>query len=287
MIQPKLAERLLAEARRINRPEFIGEDPVQFPRRFSIQPDIEVTALLIACISWGKRTMIRRDAERLLDLTDCQPYRFMMERAYEDVDPALNIHRTFFGRDLQWYLRALRGIYKKHGTLENFCRHIGAGDAETPSWVLAEAMLNEALAANDGATCAQCIPTNLRTTALKRLNMALRWLVRDDGIVDIGVWKCIPKSKLFIPLDVHAGNTARELGLLTRKANDRRSVELLTESMREICPEDPALLDFALFGLGVEKASAPKTTAEESDNAKSPYHKKCQAGVADLEQVLA
>ena len=81
--------------------------------------------------------------------------------------------------------------------------------------------------------------------------MALRWLVRDDGIVDMGLWRSIPKSKLFIPLDVHAGNTARSLGLLSRKANDRRSVEQLTGLLRTIRPEDPAFYDFALFGIGI------------------------------------
>ena len=66
------------------------------------------------------------------------------------------------------------------------------------------------------------------------------------------MWESIPKKKLFIPLDVHAGNTARALGLLDRKANDRRCVEILTEKMREVCPDDPALMDFALFGVSVK-----------------------------------
>ncbi|MDE6008631.1 MAG: DUF2400 domain-containing protein [Muribaculaceae bacterium] len=96
------------------------------------------------------------------------------------------------------------------------------------------------------------MPVYLDQTALKRVNMALRWLVRDDGIVDMGVWKSIPKSKLFIPLDVHVGNISRNLGLLTRKANDRKSTEQLTELLRTLKPEDPTVYDFALFGIGVE-----------------------------------
>ncbi len=252
MIDPRIASLLMSEAERINRPEFIGEDPVQFPRRFSSLQDIEITALLVASISWGKRTMILRDAERMLGLMDYQPYRFMMERGYEALDPALNVHRTFFARHLQWYLRGLREIYRKHESLDSFAASIGAGSNEVPAWTLVENMERIIRDINSGKTCAQCLPTNLRTTALKRVNMALRWLVRDDGIVDIGVWESIPKKKLFIPLDVHAGNTARALGLLDRKANDRRSVEILTEKMREVCPDDPALMDFALFGVSVK-----------------------------------
>jgi uncharacterized protein (TIGR02757 family) len=81
--------------------------------------------------------------------------------------------------------------------------------------------------------------------------MALRWLVRDDGVVDMGVWKSIPKSKLYIPLDVNVANTSRSLGILTRKSNDRKSVELLTSAMRSLRPDDPAIYDFALFGIGI------------------------------------
>ena len=81
--------------------------------------------------------------------------------------------------------------------------------------------------------------------------MALRWLVRDDGIVDLGVWKSIPKSKLYIPMDVHVGNVSRELGLLKRKQNDRKSVEELTGVLKTMRPDDPAIYDYALFGIGI------------------------------------
>jgi uncharacterized protein (TIGR02757 family) len=83
--------------------------------------------------------------------------------------------------------------------------------------------------------------------------MALRWLVRNDGIVDLGIWKVLKPSQLFIPLDVHVGNVSRELGLLNRKANDRRSVLELTETLRSFNPDDPILYDYALFGIGVSR----------------------------------
>lgn len=83
--------------------------------------------------------------------------------------------------------------------------------------------------------------------------MALRWLVRDDGIVDLGVWKSLTPAQLYIPFDVHVGNTARELGILTRRTNDRKAVEILTGSLRHLRPDDPVFFDYALFGIGVEK----------------------------------
>lgn len=245
-------ELLDSETTRINSPAFIGEDPVQFPRRFSQLQDIEIVAFLSSIIAWGNRKMICRDAERMLALMDNEPYRYVMDEGYEDLNPRQNIHRTFFGEHFSYFLRGMREIYTKYGSLDAFSAGVRAGDSEAPSWKLVEEMQKVMSDVNNGATCSQCLPVNLQKTALKRINMALRWLVRDDGIVDMGVWKSIPKSKLYIPLDVHVGNISRELGLLTRKANDRKSVEMLTGLLRTLRPEDPAIYDFALFGIGVE-----------------------------------
>lgn len=251
-IPQDVRELLDTEAARINNPTFIGEDPVQFPRRFSKLQDIEIVAFLSSIIAWGNRKMICRDAERMLALMDNEPYRYVMDEGYEDLNPRQNIHRTFFGEHFSYFLRGMREIYKKYGSLDAFSAGVCAGDSEAPSWKLVEEMQNVMSDINNGATCSQCLPVNLQQTALKRINMALRWLVRDDGIVDMGVWKSIPKSKLYIPLDVHVGNISRELGLLNRKANDRKSVEMLTGLLHTLRPDDPAIYDFALFGIGVE-----------------------------------
>ncbi len=251
MIERDIVELLDREATRINRPEFIGNDPVQFPRRFSRRQDIETVAFLSAIIAWGRRTMICRDAERMLTLMDHEPYAYVMEQGYEDLDPRMNLHRTFFAEHFQWFLRGLRRIFSDYGSLDSFSAAVGAGKCEAPAWKLVEEMERVMRDENQGLDCPQCLPVNLRNTALKRVNMALRWLVRDDGIVDMGIWESIPKSKLYIPLDVHAGNTARSLGLLDRKANDRKSVELLTSELAAIRPEDPVFYDYALFGIGV------------------------------------
>ena len=251
MISKEIANLLETEAERINRPEFIADDPVQFPRRFERLQDIEIAAFLSAIIAWGNRRMICRDAERMFSLMDWSPYDYVTDRGYEDLDPAMNLHRTFFGRHFQYFLRGMRRIYAAYGSLDAFCSSRVASGCEAPAWSLVEEMEKIMRAENGGADCPQCLPVNLKATALKRVNMALRWLVRDDGIVDMGVWKSIPKSKLFIPLDVHVGNTARSLGILERRSNDRKSVEIVTDAMRELRPDDPAYFDYSLFGIGV------------------------------------
>lgn len=240
-----------SEARRLNSPAFIDDDPVQFPRRYDDLRDIEIVALLSATIAWGNRRMILRDCERMFGLMDGAPYRYVMDQGYEDL-PDMNIHRTFFAANLKHYLRGLRLAYERYGTLADMARRQGVGDSEAPAWELARnlnALLDEA---NGGKTDSRCLPRDVDHTALKRLNMALRWLVRDDGVVDLGVWDVIKPAQLFIPLDVHVGNVSRELGLLSRRSNDRRAVDELTGVLRRFNPADPVVYDFALFGLGIE-----------------------------------
>lgn len=244
-----------SEAARINSPAFIADDPVQFPRRFDELTDIEIAALLSASIAWGNRKMICKDCDKMMALMDHQPYNYVMDEGYEDLPDDGNIHRTFFNRHLKYFCRGLRRIYSQHGTLQEFARHLDIASSEAPAWKLVEG-INAALAeANTPASAemaSRCLPQNLSTTALKRVNMALRWLVRNDGIVDLGVWDVITPAQLYIPLDVHVGNTSRELGLLTRKAADRKAVVELTDRLREFNPQDPTLYDFALFGIGMK-----------------------------------
>lgn len=250
MISSDLRHLLDTEAARINNPAFIDLDPVQFPRRFTSLPDIEIAALLCSSIAWGNRKMICRNCDRMLALMGHDPYNYVMDRAYEEL-PDGNIHRTFFASDLCHFLRGLHAVYSRHGSLNDFARHHRVGDDEFPSWRLVELLNVELCAANEGRSDSRCLPLNLKQTALKRVNMALRWLVRDDGIVDLGVWNAITPAQLYIPLDVHVGDTARNLGLVTRKANDRRTTVELTRMLRTLRPDDPVIYDYALFGIGI------------------------------------
>lgn len=238
------------EATRINHPDFIFNDPVQFPRRFERLQDIEVVSFLSAAIAWGKRKMICDNCGKMLTIMENQPYEYVMEEAYEEL-PDINIHRTFFARNFKYMLRGFRAVFSRYGSLNAFAGAVGAGASEAPSWYLVEQLQKVFADANGGATDSQCLPTQLKNTALKRINMALRWLVRNDGIVDMGVWDCIKPSQLFIPLDVHVGDTVRALGMIERKANDRRTVEEVTAILRRMRPDDPVIYDFALFGIGI------------------------------------
>ncbi|MDE7426854.1 MAG: TIGR02757 family protein [Muribaculaceae bacterium] len=241
---------LNTEAARINHPDFIASDPVQFPRLYSEPRDIEIVSLLVSTIAWGKRTMICNNAGKMLDLMDHRPYDFTMDGAAEEL-PDMNIHRTFFSENLKHYLRGLKLLYSRYGSLENMVYERGIAESHFPAWEIAAEINAHIAEANSGKTDSRCLPVNLDASALKRLNMALRWLVRNDGIVDLGIWDVLKPSQLFIPLDVHVGNISRQLGLLERKSNDRKAVTDLTDTLRALRPQDPVYYDYALFGIGV------------------------------------
>ena len=181
---------------------------------------------------------------------DYQPYAYVADRGFEDLGERFNIHRTFFSDDFYHMLNGLERVYRQYGSINNFAKAREVASSPTPAWRLVELLNAEMLEAN-GTANPRCFPLGLDKTALKRINMALRWLVRRDGIVDMGVWDCINPAQLFIPLDVHVGNTARALGLLTRRSNDKQAVLDLTETLRTLKPDDPVVFDYALFGIGI------------------------------------
>lgn len=233
-----------------NRKDFIINDPVSFPHYFKEKRDIEIASLLASVIAWGNRTMILRSGRKMFfDIMDGKPYDFIMKGNWNSLDESANIHRTFFVRDFVYLCRGLQYIYERASTLEEL--FIGCS-----TWDGILRLRNELSFANDGNFIRHIsnpvASAGRPASACKRMHMMLRWLCRQDGVVDLGVWKEIPSSKLMIPLDVHVARTGRMLGLIKRKQNDRKTVEELTAALRLMCPDDPVKYDFALFGVGVE-----------------------------------
>lgn len=247
----RLVAFLNEKADKYNCSEFIKNDPVQFPHAFSEKHDIEIVAFLASVIAWGNRRMIINSGNRLFgQIMGNNPYEYVMRGEWEKADGSFNIHRTFFMRDLAYLCRGLQYIYSGYDSLE---RIFIADDV----WSGIEAFRSVLMHANNGETTRHISnPISEKgrpASACKRLNMMLRWLCRNDGIVDLGIWRNISPKMLMIPLDVHVARISRELGLLQRKQNDRKSVEQLTAQLRELSPDDPVKYDFALFGIGVEE----------------------------------
>lgn len=233
-----------------NRPDFITSDPIQIPHQFSIKEDIEIAGFLAATIAWGNRKMIIKNAQKMIELMGNTPYDFVMSHEDHHLEKLENfVHRTFNGQDFISFIKGLQHIYTNHNGLEAvFTKH--TQNNSTQNAIAAFKTIFFEIAHLQRTQ--KHLPNPNIGSAAKRINMYLRWMVRNDNRkVDFGLWQNIPTAALSCPLDVHSGNVARKLGLLTRKQNDAKALTELDTNLRQLDPKDPVKYDFALFGLGV------------------------------------
>lgn len=240
--------------------DFIESDPVQIPHLFSQKEDIEIAGFLSATIAWGNRKMIITNSHKMMNLMGNSPYDFVMSHSDNDLERLESfVHRTFNGQDFASFTKGLEHIYKNHGGLESvFSKNFNGnfndnGNGKTINLQNNIHQFKKIFFEIEHQNRTQKhISDPMNGSAAKRINMYLRWMCRQDNNgVDLGIWKSISPSLLSCPLDVHSGNVARKLGLLTRKQNDGRAVAELDFKLRELDPNDPVKYDFALFGLGV------------------------------------
>ncbi len=233
-----------------NNPNFIESDPIQIPHSFSLKEDIEIAGFLSATIAWGNRKMIINNAKKMMDLMGNSPYDFIMSHQGHDLERLEHfVHRTFNATDFVTFVKSLHYIYTHHGGLEA----VFAQNQEPDSMQKSISEFKKIFFETEHLNRTQKhISDPMNNSAAKRINMFLRWMIRDDNRgVDFGIWKTIPTSILSCPLDVHSGNVARKLGLLTRKQNDGKALAELDAQLRLLDANDPVKYDFALFGLGV------------------------------------
>ena len=230
--------------------DFIESDPVQIPHLFSLKEDIEIAGFLSATIAWGNRKMINKNSHKMMDLMGNSPYDFVMSHTEDDLERLESfVHRTFNGQDFASFIRSLQHIYKNHNGLEAVFAKYQEPSSMQKSISEFKKVFFEIQHQN---RTQKHVSDPMNGSAAKRINMYLRWMCRQDNKgVDLGIWKSISPSLLSCPLDVHSGNVARKLGLLTRKQNDGKALVELDSKLRELDPNDPVKYDFALFGLGV------------------------------------
>jgi uncharacterized protein (TIGR02757 family) len=250
MSSVQIREFLDKKADLYNTPDFIEHDPVCIPHRYSRKEDIEISGFLTAAISWGNRKMIVRNARLMMDLMDNSPFEFVSGHSREDLDRLEGfVHRTFNSADLVFFVKALQQLYLFYGGLETVFTQNKTQDSLQPAIHI---LREKFFMLPHEARSEKHIADPVNGSAAKRINMFLRWMVRNDKRgVDFGIWKSVSPSILSCPLDLHSGNVARKLGLLTRKQNDARAVAELDLQLRKFDPADPVKYDFALFGLGI------------------------------------
>lgn len=248
-----------------NEPGFIKDDPIQIPHQFNKLQDIEITGFWVAMLAWGQRKTIINKSLELIELMDGQPYDFIKNHSEQDRKIFLKFkHRTFQATDTLYFLEVLQQFYQNQDSLElafTLSNPDTKGSSRREIRADSDQRIEKSLIQfhdfffslpDAPQRTRKHIATPARKSTCKRLNMFLRWMVRqDDKGVDFGLWKNIKPSQLMMPLDVHVERVARQLGLLQRKQRDWRTVVELTERLRTFDPTDPVKYDFALFGLGV------------------------------------
>ncbi len=235
-----------------NRPEFIEPDPISIPHSFSDRHDREVAGFMAATIAWGNRKAIVKSAARMMQYMDYSPADFVRNASASELAHLQSyVHRTFNGQDFTDFVLAIRGITEHWGGIGEFFEQNYVATQSIPQ--VLSLFRKEFFSIEHNPHCEKHLSSIDKGAACKRLNMYLRWFVRrDDRGVDFGLWKKIPMSALYLPLDVHTGNMGRALGLLTRKQSDWKATDEITRSLREFCSDDPVRYDYSLFGAGID-----------------------------------
>ncbi|HEY8388109.1 MAG TPA: TIGR02757 family protein [Parasegetibacter sp.] len=252
-MEPKLRAFLEKKLIEYNQPEFIKDDPVCVPHRFSKKQDIEISGLFAALFAWGNRKTIINKSLELMSLMDNAPHDFILNHTDADLKKLLHFkHRTFNATDLLYFVAFFKSYYSRHSSLETaFTQSMHRSDVNTENALIGFYKSFFSLEEIPERT-RKHISTPAKNSACKRLNMFLRWMVRsDDQGVDFGIWKRIRPDQLVCPLDVHVTRVAAKFGLIkSSKTNWQTAVEL-TGCLKTLDPRDPVKYDFALFGLGI------------------------------------
>ena len=236
-----------------DQPSFITSDPISIPHRFTQQQDIEIAGFFAAVFAWGTRTGIILKCRDLLHRMDNAPFDFIKFHGEHHLKQLLGFkHRTFNDTDLLYFVSFLQHHYKKNASLETaFSQWMQPGDIHIEKAL--DGFYNYFFSLEHvPQRTRKHIASPAKKSTCKRLNMFLRWMVRNDKRgVDFGIWKQIKPSQLVCPIDLHVARVARRFKLLQRNQTDWQAALDLTETLRKLEPKDPVKYDFALFGLGI------------------------------------
>jgi uncharacterized protein (TIGR02757 family) len=239
--------------------DYISEDPVQFLHAFHQKKDREIAGFLAATMAWGRRDIVIAKVEDLLTRMQHDPYRFVMSYNQAEFGRLDNFkHRTFKPIDIHGILLGLKNIYVRFEDFESFWLKCNQQAKEERRPLMALFHHNFFDGCDDLAPrTRKHISNPEKGSTCKRLYMFLRWMIRKESPVDVGMWDFISPSELLIPFDVHVARQAKKYGLVSRKSNDWKTVKQLTETLKILNPKDPARYDYSLFGMGALNYSLP------------------------------
>ncbi|WP_455591571.1 TIGR02757 family protein [Bacteroides sp.] len=236
-----LKEKLLLLAERYEVPEFIKEDPIQIPHQYSKKADIEISALLTSWIATGNRKFIIRTADKVdREVLGRKPLNYIMSGSWEAYkENRKSFYRYYSFHDFYLLCQTLHAVYTRSDSLEDHLRR------EFPE-ISPLKGLQTVFGHING------MPEPSSNSEAKKLCMFLRWVVRKDSPVDLGIWEQYHSRDLLIPLDTHVHRISIDLGL-TEKGKSIKTAREITSALCEVWPDDPAKGDFALFGYGINE----------------------------------
>ena len=251
MRQKELGELLNSYCDKYNRPDFIENDPILIPHKFSKREDIEIAGLFAAMLAWGRRDIIIRNVNRIMELMDHAPHDFIVNHKEIDRKRFTHfVHRTFQPDDMLYFVYFLHWFYNHNASLEvAFVPKTGSSGMRERLVYFKDLFFSlEHL-----PRTRKHVQSPANKSACKRLCLFLRWMVRPSNQgVDFGLWDRIAPADLILPVDVHVHRTAKALGLTKSKMPNWRVAEEITGKVAKFCPEDPCKYDFALFGMSLE-----------------------------------
>lgn len=244
----------------VEKPNYIPNDPVQFLHAFSDKKNIEIAGFFAATMAWGRRDIVISKVDELLRRFGYSPYEYVINYQQANfIDLKGFKHRTFKPIDIHGLLSGLKVIYTHFDDFEAFWNHCYLLSRERNRHFLA--VFRERffeLSSDVAVRTKKHISDPEKGSTCKRLYMYLRWMVRKKSTVDLGIWNFISPTELLVPFDVHVARQSRKYGLITRKSNDLKTVNELTDTLRLMNPKDPTIYDYALFGIGALNYSLPK-----------------------------
>lgn len=245
---------------KIEEPNYIDSDPVLFMHAFQEKEDQLLAGFLAATMAWGRRDVVIRKVRDFLDRMDNRPADFIANFSDRDAKRYEGFkHRTFKPIDMKWLTKILQSILLDFSSFEDFwehCYQLAQKNDRPLMSVFHEQFF--ALHPEAPQRTRKHVSNADKKSSCKRLYLFLRWAIRKQSPVDLGLMHFIPQSELMVPLDVHVARQARALGLLSRTYNDWWAVQELTESLKILDPKDPAKYDYALFGLGIQQNTIPE-----------------------------
>jgi uncharacterized protein (TIGR02757 family) len=249
--------------------KFLSPDPLEFVHRFKEKKEQEIVGLIASSLAYGQVERILASISALLELMENQPYKFTINfNPKKDAERFNNfVHRFNTGRDIACLIYFTRQMIEDSGSIGKFFLK-GYNHRDTNIKNSLINFSNRVLSLNSSVIYSRAkrnsknnlpkdagvrffFPSPRDGSPCKRLNLYLRWMVRNGDRLDFGLWKEIPPHKLIIPLDTHIARISKNIGLTKRKSPDWRMAEEITDNLKKLDVKDPVKYDFALCRLGI------------------------------------